>query len=279
MDVATFDQLVSPAGRAALAGAEALRPTEARHPACFDRLRKHFPPDLARAALDTVMLREKARAKFTRAGEMFFTREGLEMTSAEPVSRYPAGRFAPFDMVADLCCGVGGDAIGLAAAGRSVVGIDRDLLQVRMAGTNLAAYGLTGRFVCGDGLTAELPDCRAAFADPGRRPLSLHESEPPLDALLCRFARGFPLGVKVAPGFPKHELAGFDAEPEFVSLDGELKECVLWFGLLRAGGNETGRAVRPARRRGVIGPAAHLPFFFSSGGAAGAVPLRVGAAR
>ncbi len=238
MDVATFDQLVSPAGRAALAAAAELRPTEARYPACFDRLRKLFPPELARAALDTVMLREKARAKFTRAGEMFFTREALEMASAEPVSRHRAGRFAPFAAVADLCCGVGGDAIGLAAAGRSVVGVDRDPLRVRMAEANLAAYGLTGRFICGDVLTAELPGCGAAFAAPGRRPggrrtLSLHESEPPLAALVGRVPRDFPLAVKVAPGFPKAELAGFDAEPEFVSLDGELKECVLWFGPLR----------------------------------------------
>ena len=40
--------------------------------------------------------------------------------------------------------------------------------------------------------------------------------------------------MKVAPGFPKDELAGFDAGPEFVSLGGELKECVLWFGPLRS---------------------------------------------
>lgn len=239
MDVATFDQLIGPAGRSALAAARELRPTEAKYPACFDRLRKHFPPEVARAALDTVMLREKARVKFARADEMFFTREALEMASAEPVARHRAGRLAPFGAVADLCCGIGGDVIGLASAGLAVVAVDRDPLRVRMAVANLAAYGLSGRFVCADALTADLSDCAAAFADPGRRQdgrrtLSLHESEPPLTALVGRFPRGFPLGVKVAPGFPKDDLAGFDAGPEFVSLGGELKECVLWFGPLRS---------------------------------------------
>jgi hypothetical protein len=241
MDVATFDRLLGPTGRSALAAARELQPTEARYPACFDRLRKHFPPELARAALDTVMLREKARAKFARADEMFFTREALEMASAEPVARYRAERFASFGTVADLCCGIGGDAIGLASAGLAVVAVDRVPLRVRMAEANLAVYGLSGRFVCADALEADLSDCAAAFADPGRRrdgrrTLSLHESEPPVSALVGRFPDGFPLGVKVAPGFPKGELAGLDAGPEFVSLGGELKECALWFGPLRFAG-------------------------------------------
>lgn len=240
MDVATLDQLLGPTGRAALAAARELQPTETKYPACFDRLRKHFSPELARAALDTVMLREKARAKFARADEMVFTREALEMASAEPVARYRAERFAPFGTVADLCCGIGGDAIGLASAGVSVVAVDRDPLRVRMAEANLAAYDLGGRFVCADVLTVDLADCVAAFADPGRRPggrrtLSPHDSEPPVPDLVARFPRDFPLGVKVAPGFPKDELADFDAGPEFVSLHGELKECVLWFGPFKTG--------------------------------------------
>lgn len=142
MDVATFDQLLGQVGRAALAAARELRPTEAKYPAHFDRLCKHYPPALARAALDTVMLRERARAKFTRSDEMFFTREALEMASAEPVARHRAGRFAEYGTVADLCCGIGGDAIGLASACVAVVAVDRDPLRVRMAEANLAAYGL-----------------------------------------------------------------------------------------------------------------------------------------
>ncbi|HVK18507.1 MAG TPA: hypothetical protein VM533_16350 [Fimbriiglobus sp.] len=238
MDVATFDRLLEPTGRSALAAARDLQPTEAKYPACFDRLRKHYPPELVRAALDTVMLRERAHVKFSRASEMFFTREALEMASAEPVSRYRAGRFAAFGTVADLCCGIGGDAIGLAAAGHAAVAVDRDPLRLRMAEANLAAYGLGGRFVCDDALAADLSDCPAAFADPGRRPggrrtLSLHDSEPPVAALVGRFTGAFPFGVKVAPGFPKSELTDLDAGPEFISLGGELKECVLWFGPLR----------------------------------------------
>ncbi|OWK43839.1 class I SAM-dependent methyltransferase [Fimbriiglobus ruber] len=240
MDLATLEQLLTPPGRAALAAAAELELSETKYPAHFDRLRKHFGPDLARAALDTAMLRVKARTKFARAGEMFFTRDTLEMATSETVARYRAGWFAAYPTVADLCCGIGGDALALAAAGRTVVAVDNDPLRLRMAEVNLAAHGLSARFLRADILTDDLPPCDAWFADPerragGRRKLSVHEYAPPVRSILARLPPGAPIAVKVAPGLPREELSDFDADPEFISLDGELKECVLRFGPLRTG--------------------------------------------
>ena len=248
MDLATFAQLLGPVGRSALTAATDLGPTVATYPALADRLGKHFPAALARAALDTVLLRAKARAKFTRADAMFFTREALEMATGEVVARHRAGRFAGFAAVADLGCGVGGDAIGLAAGGRGVRAVDSDPVLVRMAEANLAAYGLRAEFAVSDVLTDPLPAADAAFADPGRRPggrrrLSVDDSEPPLPALLARLPAGHPFGVKAAPGIPRADLGRFDAEAEFVSVGGELKECGLWFGPLQT-----------ARRRATVLP-------------------------
>ena len=39
--------------------------------------------------------------------------------------------------------------------------------------------------------------------------------------------------MKVAPGVPWDDLRAIDAEAEFISVGGELKECCLWFGSLR----------------------------------------------
>ena len=264
MTLTTFERLLTPVGQAALAAALELRPTEASYPASADRLAKAFPVDLSRAALDTVLLREKARPKFARAAEMYFSREALEMASGEVVASHRAKRFAAFPTVADLCCGIGGDALALAAAGRRVVGVDTDALRLRMAAANLAVHGLAGRFVCADVLTAELPPFDAAFADPGRRPggkrtLSTDRYEPPVSALVSRFGPGFPLGVKVAPGVPRDELPRFDAEAEFLAVQGELKECVLWFGPLRTAGVRATVLPGGHSLTGVPGPAAVGP--------------------
>ncbi len=240
MDLDTFRDLLAPTGRAALAAAAALDPTEAAYPRLFDRLAKRFPAPLARAALDTVLLRQKASAKFTRADEMFFTREALEQSSGEAAARYRGGRFAGFARVADLGCGIGGDAIGLALAGCRVTAVDRDPLRLAMAEANVAAYELPNRatFAVADVLTDPLPECDAVFADPGRRAegkrfLSLADYAPPPAALLARLPPGFPAAFKLAPGLDRQELDAFDAEAEFVSVGGELKECVAWFGPLR----------------------------------------------
>lgn len=239
MDPQTFRELLTPAGARALADATALEPTEAAFLACATVLRKAHPPELARAALETVLLRAKARAKFERAGAMFFMREALEQATAEPVARHRAERLAPFGRVADLCCGVGGDALALAHAGATVDAVDTDELRLAMCAANATALGFAERVRCtlGDALTVPLPDAGAAFADPnrraeGRRFLNPDEYAPSLSALRARFTPGFPLAVKVAPGIAHADIPR-DAEAEFVSLNGELKECVLWFGAIR----------------------------------------------
>ena len=67
--------------------------------------------------------------------DMFFTRSGLEQSSAEIVARHRARRYAGASQVADLCCGIGGDLIALAERHR-VLAVDRDALRLRIARVN-----------------------------------------------------------------------------------------------------------------------------------------------
>jgi SAM-dependent methyltransferase len=241
MDLATFNELLSPAGRAALAEAATLAPTQSTYLAAAGRLRKRFPPALAAAALETVVLRAKARAKFAAADQMFFTREALEQATGDAAATHRARRLAPYGVVADLCCGIGGDTLALAADGATVHAVESDPLRLAMTEANARALGLAERIRIhlGDAVTVPLPDVRAAFADPDRRTgtrrhLDPEDYTPPLSALRARFAPDFPLAVKVAPGVAWRDVEALGAEVEFVSVAGELKECVLWFGPARA---------------------------------------------
>lgn len=239
MDLPDFRELLTPGGQAALAAAAALQPTEAGYLAAFEKLRKQHPPSLAQAALETVLLRQKGRSKIAQADRLFFTREALEQASSDAVAQYRASRFAAFPTVLDLCCGVGADAIALAAAGCRVEAIDSDPLRLAMAEANAEACGLASRigFHLGDVLTMPLPPADAAFVDPSRREgnrrfLDPRRYQPPLDQVLSRFPGGFPIAAKIAPGIARADLERFDAGAEFISSGGELKECVLWFGPL-----------------------------------------------
>lgn len=241
MDLETFRELLTPAGQRVLVAAAALGPTDAAFLACFEKLRKHSPPALAKAALETALLRQRAKAKFAAADRMYFTREALEQASGDAVATYRAARLAPFGTVADLCCGIGGDALAFAVAGLTVHAVELDPLRAAMATANAAALGVADRVTVheADALTVPLPDVRAAFADPnrrtdGKRHLDPEAYTPSLSALRERFAPGFPLGVKVAPGVARDDVLLLEAEAEFLSVGGEMKECVLWFGPLRS---------------------------------------------
>jgi SAM-dependent methyltransferase len=235
MDEAAFQRLLTDEGQAALAAAMALEPTPADSLAALTKLRKRFPAELAADALDMALLRRKGAVKFARAGEMLFTRESLEMASSALVAQHRAKRFAEYSRVLDLGCGIGADSLALVEAGCKVLAVDSDPVRLRMAEHNLAVHGFQAGFHRLDILTDALPKADAAFADPGRRAagqryLSLRDYLPPPEEVVARFPAGFPLAFKLAPGIHLKEVETFGGEVEFVELDGELKECVLWLG-------------------------------------------------
>ena len=255
MDLGAFHFLLSEAGERRLAALTAEPITAANHLQLAMGLREAFSPEASHALLETALLRQKGRDKFSRAEEMYFTREALEQASSEAVSHYRAARYAAAGMrtVADLGCSIGGDALALAAH-CMVIGIDRDPLRLAMARENVAAYGRSNHF---QPLLADLEalpplDVDAFFFDParrdeqGRRLFSVHDYHPPL-SLTERWLPSVPHGaVKISPGVDYAELPS-EAEVEFISLDGEVKEGVLWYGELGSG----------VQRRATLLPGAH----------------------
>ena len=169
MDLPSFRRLVSPDGQLALAAAVGMAPTEATLLSCHQRLRKRFPGDLAKAAVETALLRRKAAGKFSHADRMYFTREALEQSSGQTISEYRAKRFAGFTRVGDLCCGIGGDLIGLSGAA-NVTAVDADPLRLAMAAENLRAYDRVAAFVEGDVLTVPIQGSMPPSATPTAGP-------------------------------------------------------------------------------------------------------------
>lgn len=235
----SFRLLLTPNGQAALLAAEHLQPTDATLLRDLAALRKEFAPELASAALETVLLRLRARAKFSRAEQMYFTREALEQSSGELVARHRAQRYAHADSpIYDVCCSIGGDALELAEAG-SVVGLDIDPLRQAIAEVNAAVYERAERisFALADARSWVVPPNAWIFFDParrsgGRRHWQPEDYEPPLSLIEDWLPRAACIGVKVAPGID-YDALPYDCEVEIVSVAGEVKEACLWFGALR----------------------------------------------
>ncbi|HEX3958093.1 MAG TPA: SAM-dependent methyltransferase, partial [Trebonia sp.] len=231
--------LLLPAGQELLARLAALGPA-ATGLAAAERLRREYPADLVAAAMAQQELRAAAAAKFSRAADMLFTRAGYEQSSSETVARYRAGRLSGVSRVADLCCGIGGDLIALAAAS-DVVAVDRDALHARLALHNAAVYGHAARAtaVVADVRDVKLDGIDAVFVDPARRSgpgtasagtarrFRAGLSEPPLDWCAALTGQVPAVCVKAAPGLPD-ELVPPGWEAEFIAEARDLKEAVLW---------------------------------------------------
>jgi SAM-dependent methyltransferase len=236
----TFRQLLTPDGQAALLAAESLNPTEATLLRDLATLRKNFVPELASAALETALLRLRARAKFSRAEHMYFTREALMQSSGELVARYRARRYAALGQpIYDLCCSIGGDALELAAAGSCVAGLDIDPLRLAIAEANAAIYDVAERVVLqqADVRSWVVPHHAWIFFDPARRSgerrrWQPEDYEPPLSQIEHWLDRAAGIGVKVGPGID-YDALPYNCEVELVSVAGEVKEACLWFGKLR----------------------------------------------
>ncbi|MEV5309725.1 methyltransferase domain-containing protein [Streptomyces sp. NPDC052610] len=251
-----LNALRTPEGTALL---DEVRGTDPAHElAVATRLRREHPAELVSAALGQARLRQRAAAKFGTedAGRMFFTPNGVEQSTRASVAAYRARRMRELGVtsVADLCCGIGGDAIALARAGIRVLAVDRDPLTAAVARANAEELGLADLVEVREADVTEVDTASydAVFVDPARRGgpsrgaarsasvrgggratggriFDPEAYSPPLSWAVEAAGKARHAALKVAPGIP-HEAVPDTAEAEWISDGGDVKEAVLWFG-------------------------------------------------
>ncbi|MEV5848899.1 methyltransferase domain-containing protein [Streptomyces sp. NPDC051985] len=230
--------LLTPEGHALLAEVRGTAPADEL--AVATRLRRTHPAELVSAALAQARLRQRAAAKFGEADadRMFFTPNGVEQSTRASVATYRAERLKTLGVssVADLCCGIGGDAIALARAGIRVLAVDRDPVTARTARANADALGLADLIEVREADVTEVDTAGwdAVFVDPARRGgrgrvFDPEAYSPPLSWAVGAASTARVAALKIAPGIP-HETVPADAEAEWISDAGDVKEAVLWFG-------------------------------------------------
>lgn len=218
-------------------------------------LRKQgWPPETVASVLTQLKLRKQARTKFGPfAARMLFTDAGLQQATRLPAAARHAQRFRTSGVtrVVDLGCGLGADALAFASAGLDVTAVEADETTAAAATVNLhpfpeaqvvhtTAEEFVAAHVPGD---ASVESGLGLWLDPARRDSSSRVWDPeafspPLSFAVALASTGIPLGVKLGPGIP-HHLIPNDCEAEWVSVDGNLVEVVLWFNA----------AARPGVRR------------------------------
>ncbi|MFM8699744.1 MAG: SAM-dependent methyltransferase, partial [Phycisphaerales bacterium] len=137
--LAAWQALATPEGEALLGR---LGPRQEPPPVAeIERLRADHPPDMVAAAIELSLARARAAVKFgAGAARLWADRPGVEMASSPAVAAWKADRFRRVGAhsIDDLCCGIGGDLMALAAVAPTV-GADLDPVRAWMAGRNSGA--------------------------------------------------------------------------------------------------------------------------------------------
>lgn len=254
MEMAELRTLLTPEGLRLLDEVGAVEST-GDAAAAVGRLRAlGHSPELVAVVVTQARLRTRARGKFAQfADRMLFTRAGLEQSTRLSVAARHAARFvtAGRTHVADLGCGIGGDALGIAALGMRVTAVDADEVTAAVAAYNLAPFGDDVRVHHARAEETALDDVDAVWLDPARRSaghddtsrLRAADYTPPLDWTFA-LAERVPAGIKLGPGFDRADIPA-EAEAQWISVDGATIELVLWSGALaRAGVRRAALVIR-----------------------------------
>ncbi len=214
----------------------------------IQKLRERFGQKAVHAALVLAKASAKALAvkgKFHGVGEFFWSvPEALEQATSMTVARHKARRFAALSglcAIADLCAGVGGDALGLVDAA-PVICIERSFVRAWMAARNMESFSRRHPILVVQGDVAALPlENRAGMAfhmDParrvaGKRVYGYADMVPGpeiIELLMKKFWAG---AVKLGPGVDFESLP--EGHLELISENGVNVQAVLWTGTLADG--------------------------------------------
>lgn len=203
---------------------------------------------LTRAALvmEQAQLRIRAQQKFPLADQMFFTKRGLEQSSGMDLSTYKATHFREHDSVLDVCCGIGGDLLGLASrnpANENLIttGLDSDPVTALFAEHNLHHLLQTHQIshsaatiLNSDFADVDLSEFSAIHLDPdrrkGRRTTDGRHFSPSLIDVFNRVSESQMVSVKVAPATPMEAAFPEQLHRQWIGDRRECKQQILWLG-------------------------------------------------
>lgn len=256
-DLTTWQLLLSPACDQLRTAAAQTDPANVTEVARLRKLPNATAP-LVAAALDLSLARRKAAAKFPPdlAATIVADPHGMEMASSLRAATHKAQRFASSGAshIADLCCGIGADALALRRADLRVTAIDIDPVRAWMAAHNADCESIVADVTATDALPQadafHLDPARrteSSASTPARRTFDLRDHLPPPEAWLALIERQktvhphTPLraAIKLGPGTDLSHLAALfpsdlPLQLEYISERGRLTQAVLWLGQLAA---------------------------------------------
>jgi hypothetical protein len=203
----------------------------------IQRLKQSFPNYPIQEFINLITLQKKAEAKFPFADKWFWTDKNYQQASSLALAQYHGKLFKPYSVVADLCCGIGADLLFLSKNKSRCFAVECDNQVLQMAKYNMNYFHREN--IIYQPITGELfaDDCEAVYIDPdrratGKRQTQLDNISPNFETIKKIVEKYHNVVVKLSPLLDYEDELLSDYCFEFVSHQGELKECLLKTGQL-----------------------------------------------
>jgi hypothetical protein len=200
-------------------------------------LRRDDDRETVAVALECAAARRKAIEKFGDVGRRIIADvAGIEQASGRKTAAYKANRIAEAlgggATIADLCCGMGGDAMALVDADLETIAVDRQPLRAWMTMQNcrgrVQAVASDVQSLALSGVPIHLDPARRNEATK-RRVRKLEDYQPGPDVIGSLIDASPAAAIKLSPGIDVQSLP-WPGEVEFISSGGRLVQAVLWTG-------------------------------------------------
>lgn len=202
----------------------------------IQQLISNNPKKPIKEMLSQIRLQKKNLAKIPISKELLFTEQGAQQASSWKLAQYHANKFEAYNIIADLCCGIGVDLISIAKGKEQVYAIDLDADTLKLAEYNCKYQSLKNINFQLDKAENFNQKVDAIFIDPDRRPgrnrrIAPEEYSPPFSKIMELRNIYNNIAVKLSPALNYKRLnLPIDSTLEFVSENGTLKEILLCMG-------------------------------------------------
>lgn len=207
-------------------------------PATVINLRRQFGNERTTALLDCAAVSNAAIEKLGTSNVLANDR-ALQQSTHHKIATYKASKFPQHTVIADLCCGIGGDAIALARRG-CLIAIDRDPVISTFCAHNLSISRATQAAVSCQTADSWMDANQKRIGDiwlhidPDRRPQGKRVAAPehyePAADLVAQWIRAAKGGaVKLAPAANIPDQWSNIQTRQWISHAGSCRQQIAWF--------------------------------------------------
>jgi len=204
----------------------------------IEALKKEYSCFPMEEILTQINLQQKALAKVPFANQWLWTDKNLQQASCYELAQYHGELYGDFQTVGDLCCGIGSDLLFISQNKRQCFAVESQQSILSLAKYNMSSFYRDNIIYLNQLSELFNKNCEALYIDPdrrwaGKKMIHVQHLSPNFTQIKSLISKYKNVAVKLSPLINYENSIFSDYDFNFISVRGELKECLMCSGDLK----------------------------------------------